>query len=268
MEHAIRHHIKKKLDEDPVYYQKLSERLEEILKKFGENWEQLALALGRLHRGGRAKGRQKDDDTGPRPGAVRPVLRPAQRRAREGSASARRRRQVARRADRADGRAASSATAVSVVGFWKNATRQEELRARIFMFLDENEIVDFDRCDTVADRLMELAKANHEKLVEGVMTLTVDDLHFEVRRSPRRKSVQVTVDRAGELVLSAPEIVPDREDGSVRPGEALLDLHQARREGAASVGPASAEGVRDRRGVPVSRAELPLAARRFARTSR
>jgi type I restriction enzyme, R subunit len=29
MEHAIRHHIRKKLDEDPVHYQKLSERLEE-----------------------------------------------------------------------------------------------------------------------------------------------------------------------------------------------------------------------------------------------
>ncbi len=35
--------------------------------------------------------------------------------------------------------------------------------------------------------------------------LTVDDLHFEVRRSPRRTSVQITVDRGGELLLSAPE---------------------------------------------------------------
>jgi len=45
MEHAVRHHIKKKLDEDPVFYQKLSQRLEEILQKFGEDWDQLALAL-------------------------------------------------------------------------------------------------------------------------------------------------------------------------------------------------------------------------------
>jgi predicted metal-dependent hydrolase len=35
--------------------------------------------------------------------------------------------------------------------------------------------------------------------------LTVDDLRFEVRRSPRRTSVQITVDRGGELLLSAPE---------------------------------------------------------------
>lgn len=35
--------------------------------------------------------------------------------------------------------------------------------------------------------------------------LTVDDLSFEVRRSARRRSVQITVDRGGELLLSAPE---------------------------------------------------------------
>lgn len=36
-------------------------------------------------------------------------------------------------------------------------------------------------------------------------TLRVDDLEFELRRSARRRSVQVTVDRGGELVLSAPD---------------------------------------------------------------
>lgn len=36
-------------------------------------------------------------------------------------------------------------------------------------------------------------------------TLTVGDLEFEVRRSARRRSIQITVDRGGELVLTAPE---------------------------------------------------------------
>jgi len=36
-------------------------------------------------------------------------------------------------------------------------------------------------------------------------TLTVDDLSFQVRRSPRRNTLQITVDREGELILSAPE---------------------------------------------------------------
>ncbi|PHV07891.1 metal-dependent hydrolase [Janthinobacterium sp. BJB412] len=35
-------------------------------------------------------------------------------------------------------------------------------------------------------------------------TLTVDDLCFEVRRSVARRSLEITVDRGGELILSAP----------------------------------------------------------------
>ena len=38
--------------------------------------------------------------------------------------------------------------------------------------------------------------------------LTVGDLEFEVRRSGRRKTVQITVDRGGELILTAPEDCP------------------------------------------------------------
>lgn len=40
------------------------------------------------------------------------------------------------------------------------------------------------------------------------MNLVVDDLSFEVRRSARRGTVQITVDRDGELVLTAPEQCP------------------------------------------------------------
>lgn len=36
-------------------------------------------------------------------------------------------------------------------------------------------------------------------------TLHIADLDFEVRRSPRRKTLGLTVDRAGELVVHAPE---------------------------------------------------------------
>lgn len=38
--------------------------------------------------------------------------------------------------------------------------------------------------------------------------LVVGDLRFEVRRSGRRRTVQITVDRGGELVLSAPDGCP------------------------------------------------------------
>jgi predicted metal-dependent hydrolase len=40
-------------------------------------------------------------------------------------------------------------------------------------------------------------------------TLTVNDLRFELRRSDRRRALAITVDRGGELILSAPPEVPD-----------------------------------------------------------
>lgn len=40
-------------------------------------------------------------------------------------------------------------------------------------------------------------------------TLTCNDLKFEVRRSTRRRALEITVDRDGELILSAPPDVAD-----------------------------------------------------------
>ena len=41
MEHAIRSHIRKHMDEDPVLYRKLSERLNDILEALGEQWNEV-----------------------------------------------------------------------------------------------------------------------------------------------------------------------------------------------------------------------------------
>ena len=43
-------------------------------------------------------------------------------------------------------------------------------------------------------------------------TLTVDDLTFAVRRSPRRRTVEITVDRGGELTIAAP---PEVDNGQM-----------------------------------------------------
>ncbi len=45
MEHAIRSHILKHTDEDPVLYRKLSERLNDILKTLGEQWNEVVSQL-------------------------------------------------------------------------------------------------------------------------------------------------------------------------------------------------------------------------------
>jgi type I restriction enzyme R subunit len=166
MEHAIRHHIQKKLDEDPVHYQKLSERLEEILNKFGDNWEQLALALREFVEQV-AKGRTVDDGL---PGLDPHIHAPffdllKAERGKTSPVSKKDQEWLAERTLDLVDRVIRDE--VSNVGFWKSATRQEDLRGKLFMFLDENDVVDFDDADAVADRLMDLAKANHERLTRG-----------------------------------------------------------------------------------------------------
>ncbi len=48
MEHAIRSHVRKHADEDPVLYRKLSERLNELLKSLGEQWDQLVAQMQKI----------------------------------------------------------------------------------------------------------------------------------------------------------------------------------------------------------------------------
>ena len=45
IEHAIRHHIRVRIDEDPQYYKPLSDHLEEIIKANEEKWEELVQLL-------------------------------------------------------------------------------------------------------------------------------------------------------------------------------------------------------------------------------
>jgi hypothetical protein len=162
MEHAARHHIRQHLHEDPVHYGKLSERLEEILKTYGENWEQLALALsvfvGEVERG------RKADETGLDPQTQAPFFAILQEE-----------RQKHQPVPASDARWLAELTVrlvdtirgeIDVVGFWKNTHAQGVLRSAVFTFLDDHEIVPFDSADAVADRLLELAKAKHARLVK------------------------------------------------------------------------------------------------------
>ncbi len=48
MEHAIRSHIRQHIDEDPVLYRKLSERLNDILTALGEQWNEVIAQLQKI----------------------------------------------------------------------------------------------------------------------------------------------------------------------------------------------------------------------------
>jgi hypothetical protein len=60
---------------------------------------------------------------------------------------------------------------VRLVGFWDNAHKREQLRRAIIHRLDEtrledgSDLFDYEWLRPLADRLMELAKHNHRRLV-------------------------------------------------------------------------------------------------------
>lgn len=161
MEHAIRHHIRKQLDQDPVHYTKLSERLETILRQFGENWDQLALALHDFIE--EVEAGRREAPVGLDPQTHAPFLAVLkEEREKEGPVSDADVAWLARLTIELVDHIRSQ---TSVVGFWSNSYAREVLRGEIFTFLDDYEIVPFEDADAVADRLMALAKANQDRLV-------------------------------------------------------------------------------------------------------
>lgn len=160
MEHAARHHIRQHLDQDPVHYGKLSERLEEILKTYGENWDQLALALSSFVK--EVHGGRKADGTGLNPQTEAPffaVLK--EERLKHGPVNSA---DMAWLATLTRELVSTLQGEMRAVGFWKNAHAQEVLRGGVFTFLHDREVVPFDSADALADRILELAKANHSRL--------------------------------------------------------------------------------------------------------
>jgi type I restriction enzyme R subunit len=182
MEHAVRYHIRKHFDEDPAHYAKLSEKLDAILAAMKEQWEQLALALADLVDEA-LKGREVDA-TGLDPQTEAPFYGLlGQELEAETTAD---RELVVMDAPPA---ALSPAQAVvlrettvnlvahirqeiGVVGFWQNAYAQDLLRKWVVQHLDGQQVdgddlFKLDRLPELADRVVELARANHSKLVKA-----------------------------------------------------------------------------------------------------
>lgn len=168
MEHALRFHIRKHFEEDPDFYGKLSERLEEILTTLSEQWDQLALALGDLVNEA-TQGRQVDH-TGLDPVTEAPFY-----------GLLRKQLESIRRAEPTLTQLSALQTAtvsmvehirdeVGLVGFWGNVHAQDSLRRWIVQHLDGLQVDGADlfplsSLAQIADRTVELAKANHSRLI-------------------------------------------------------------------------------------------------------
>ena len=167
MEHAIRSHVRKHMDEDPVKYAKLSERLKEIMDKLDGQWEEQIKAFEDLMR-------KLRDEPGPEPGGpdvpsqYMPFLR------------------LLTQMKLGDDVQPDEETALKLMevtvelveiiigelkipNFWKPAhiPDQQRLKGRLFEELFNSDLLSPDAVDAAADKLMELAKANHEKLVKA-----------------------------------------------------------------------------------------------------
>ena len=158
MEHAVRHHIREHLGEDPVYYEKLSRRVDEILDRLKERWEQIALEFQELIDEVKA-GRSDADQTGLDPATELPFHSLMAERVSSSEPDT---------TDRLIGLTSSLVAdirqMISVISFWDNATKQDDLRKTIKRALDDSTLFDFDSLDELAVDLVALAKANQHRL--------------------------------------------------------------------------------------------------------
>lgn len=163
MEHALKAHLSKKLDEDPTHYGRLSDRLKGILKEFEGRWEEMVKALQAFLQEV-LQGRQKDKSTGLDPETQAPFF------------------DLLRQEIDSEGKAEEAGLdrlcaltveivdhiqqEIAIVGFWdphRNQAR-EGLRNWIVQVLDDADVLPFIKLEAVADHLMELAKANRHRL--------------------------------------------------------------------------------------------------------
>lgn len=160
MEHAARYHITIHFNEDPAYYKKLSERLEEILSKFKDNWDELIAALKEFTSQVRA-GRPADE-SGLDPRTQAPFLSLLIEEVESGGAKVSKdtlRKLAEMTVELVD----HVRQEIRVVDFWRNVQAQNVLRQWIIQQLDQD-ILPFERLPEVAGRLVELARALHTRL--------------------------------------------------------------------------------------------------------
>jgi len=161
MEHALRHHVRKHFDEDPEHFEALSKRLDRILAEMKGKWEELVEAL-RAFKDEVKAGRQ-GDDTGLDPETQAPFLGVLRQEVGQGAAVD------------ADTLATLVRATVALVervqqevrieAFWKKVQAQDALRGWLVQYLDDLDVLPYDRLPEITDRLLELAKVNHHKLV-------------------------------------------------------------------------------------------------------
>ncbi|HAZ60162.1 MAG TPA: restriction endonuclease subunit R [Gammaproteobacteria bacterium] len=169
MEHAIRSHIRKHTDEDPVLYRKLSERLNELFRTLGEQWNEVIAQLQKIIDELRTGKAGAADAPGDLPEHCAPFLRTVLDVVCAGQTPTPA--ELLRLKD----------VTVELVdllvqelqgnrGIWSPSKRadQDNLNGQLFEHLMRLRppLVNADTAGVLADKLMEQARASHDKLVQ------------------------------------------------------------------------------------------------------
>jgi type I restriction enzyme R subunit len=158
MEHAVRYHIRERGDDDPAYFRRLSERVDEILDRLEENWEQIALELKEVIQEINA-GRADTDKTGLDPKSELPFHGVLAEKVASSDAEVSDRLIALTRS-----LVANIRQQIGVVGFWQNTTKQDDLRKSVKRSLDDSDLFAYDALDALAVEVVELAKAKQRHL--------------------------------------------------------------------------------------------------------
>ena len=155
MEHAIRKHCKVHLDEDPVLYQRLSEKLESLIKQYRENWEELYKSLFELRKDAVA-GRKEDTHAGPFYDLIGEIAFgknvPEEHKAVVGEMVI----QILEKMKRT----------INIINFWDNIPEVSKLKGELsdlLLFCSIEEII--DKSDKIVTEITALAKVRHKDIV-------------------------------------------------------------------------------------------------------
>jgi type I restriction enzyme R subunit len=163
MQHAARYHIIGFNNQNPAFARKMSEKLEEILKRFKDDWDALERELKKfvdeLRRGDRA------DFPGFDPKIQVPFLRLMLEFCANGSEMPADKRKQAIEATL--DMVARMQQEIAKVGFWKNADRRELLTKLLVRDLNVSGVCPAGKERELAQRLVALARENHEYLTRA-----------------------------------------------------------------------------------------------------
>lgn len=162
MAHAARYYLQQKKQQQAEAYTKLSKHLEAILKKFSQDAKELRKALEEFIKN--MERHEEENDTGLNGQTQLPfyVLLGEQYQSTGGELNEEIKKSLI---DMAVEAVEQISQQIASVNFWNDAHKQSVLRGRLIELLDYSNVFEFEMIEATVDRMLELARHLHDRLV-------------------------------------------------------------------------------------------------------